>query len=314
MTAEPIPGSEETASPPLRTTFRPALPTEPRATLRHIWRGPFDPVMRLRSGAAVRTMRTPLGPATLSVRVQGPDVAARAWGPGAPWALEQAPELLGARDSLEGFVPHHRVVAEVHRRLPGLRLCRTANVLDSLVVAILEQKVAGADAVRSWRRLVHALGTPAPGPVAGLRIAPPGDVLAATPYWRYHEFGVERRRADLIRLAGARAAWLQECAELPRERAWARLLSVPGIGPWTAAEVMLNALGDPDAVSVGDYNIPHHVAWALAGERRATDERMLELLAPYAGQRGRVIRLLMLGAPGPPRHGPRMRLRDVSRL
>jgi 3-methyladenine DNA glycosylase/8-oxoguanine DNA glycosylase len=259
-------------------------------------------------------MRTPLGPATLAVGVEGTEIVASAWGWGAPWALEHAPDLLGGRDSLDGFAPRHPVVAGAHRRLAGLRLCRTANILDALVVAILEQKVAGREAVRSWTRLVHALGTEAPGPPTGLRVAPPGPVLAATPYWQFHEFGVERRRADLIRFAGARAEWLEECAELPREDAWRRLVSLPGVGPWTAAEVMLNALGDPDAVSVGDYNIPHHVTWTLAGERRGTDARMLELLAPYAGHRGRVIRLLMLGAAGPPRHGPRMPLRELARL
>jgi 3-methyladenine DNA glycosylase/8-oxoguanine DNA glycosylase len=262
----------------------------------------------------VRAMRTVRGPATLLVRARGGEIEAIAWGAGAEAALERAPEILGAGDSLEGFVPHHPVVAELHRRFAGLRMCRPGSVLDGLVVAVLEQKVAGREAVRSWGRLVRALGEPAPGPIAGLRVPPPGAALAATPYWRYHEFGVERRRADLLRLIGARAAWLEECAELSRAAAWTRLLSVPGIGRWTAAEVMLNALGDPDAVSVGDYNIPHHVAWVLAGERRATDERMLELLAPYAGHRGRVIRLLLMGGGGPERHAPRMALRDLSRL
>ena len=312
--ATPAPGIAPERETALRTTFRPALPTDPRLTLGHIGRGAYDPVMRLQPGRAVRTMRTPLGAATVAVRSHGDEIVAAAWGPGASWALEQAPDLLGGGDSLDGFAPSDRVVAGAHRRLAALRLCRTANVLDALIVAILEQKVAGREAVRAWTRLVHALGTPAPGPVSGLYVAPPGDVLAATPYWRYHEFGVERRRADLLRLVGARAGWLQECATMPRDAARQRLLSIPGIGPWTTAEVMLNALGDPDAVSVGDYNIPHHVTWALAGERRGSDERMLELLAPYAGHRGRVIRLLMLGVPGPSRRGPRMPLRDLSRL
>src|SRR4029453_406544 len=46
--------------------------------------------------------------------------------------------------------------------------------------------------------------------------------------------------------------------------------------------------GDPDAVPVGDFHLPHLVAGALAGEPRGTDERMLEPLAPFAGHRRRV--------------------------
>jgi 3-methyladenine DNA glycosylase/8-oxoguanine DNA glycosylase len=72
------------------------------------------------------------------------------------------------------------------------------------------------------------------------------------------------------------------------------------------------ALGDPDAVSVGDYHIPSLVAWALAGERKADDARMLELLEPYRGQRGRVQRLLEVSGIYPERHGPRMTPRDIT--
>jgi 3-methyladenine DNA glycosylase/8-oxoguanine DNA glycosylase len=86
---------------------------------------------------------------------------------------------------------------------------------------------------------------------------------------------------------------------------------VPGIGPWTVAEVLRVSFGDPDAVSVGDYHLPSLVAWVLAGERRADDARMLELLEPYRGQRGRVQRLLEISGIYPERHGPRMPPRDI---
>jgi 3-methyladenine DNA glycosylase/8-oxoguanine DNA glycosylase len=78
---------------------------------------------------------------------------------------------------------------------------------------------------------------------------------------------------------------------------------------WTAAEIRQRALGDPDAVSVGDYHLPGIVGWALTG-RKVDDEGMLELLAPYAGHRHRVIRLLELSGAHPPRRGPRLSVRD----
>ena len=86
---------------------------------------------------------------------------------------------------------------------------------------------------------------------------------------------------------------------------------MPGIGPWTTAEVARLALGDPDAVSVGDFHLPNLVARLLAGEPRGTDERMLELLAPYAGHRARVQRLLEASGAHAPRYGPRMEIRHV---
>ena len=118
--------------------------------------------------------------------------------------------------------------------------------------------------------------------------------LAALPYYAYHPFGVERRRAELIRRVTARAAWFEAIVDLPLAEAYARLTAVPGIGPWTAAEVGVRALGDEDAVSVGDFHLPNLVAYALAREPRGTDDRMLELLEPYRGVRARVVRLLEL--------------------
>src|SRR5256885_363268 len=68
-----------------------------------------------------------------------------------------------------------------------------------------------------------------------------------------------------------------------------------------------------NAVPVGDYHLPHMVGYALDGTPRSTDERMLELLEPYSGHRGRVIRLLIAAGIGAPRFGPKKPLRNIKR-
>jgi len=80
---------------------------------------------------------------------------------------------------------------------------------------------------------------------------------------------------------------------------------VPGVGPWTATALAGSVLGDPDAVLLGDLHLPHHVCWALAREPRGSDERMVELLEPWRGHRGRVVRLLRGSGNSAPRRGPR---------
>ena len=270
--------------------------------------------MRIGLDAVWRATRTPAGPATthLTVSAAGGTVTMRAWGPGADWALASLPELVGAADDAEGFRPAlGSVVADLHRRLPGLRIPRSKAVVEALVPSILEQKVVGLEAKRSYARLVRGLGEPAPGP-PGLMVPPDPKTLAATPSWAFHRFGVEHKRADTIRLACSYAARLEETVDLSPADARRRLTALPGIGPWTAAEVGLVALGDADAVSVGDFHLPNQVAWALAGEPRADDARMLELLEPWRGNRGRVIRLVVAGNGAAPRYGPRMPLRSIA--
>ncbi|MDP9464782.1 MAG: DNA-3-methyladenine glycosylase 2 family protein, partial [Actinomycetota bacterium] len=99
---------------------------------------------------------------------------------------------------------------------------------------------------------------------------------------------------------------------LPTADAAAKLALLHGVGPWTIGSVMASAMGDPDAVPVGDFHLKNLVCYALAGESRGTDDRMLELLAPYAGQRGRVIRLLLLDSRAPPAFGPRHRILPMA--
>ncbi len=239
-------------------------------------------------------------------------VEVEAWGPGAAWAAAGAAALCGQEDDDAGFRPAHPLLADLHRRHPGLRLPKTRAVFEALVPTVLAQKVVGVEAHRSYRALVSALGEPAPGP-AGLSIPPSAKVLAGTAYWTFHGFGIERRRGEVIIRAARSASRLEETIAMDLVSARRRLEAFPGVGPWTAAKVALVALGDADAVQVGDYHLPHAVGYALEGTPRSTDERMLELLEPYRGHRARVIRLIGVAGITAPRYGPKMPLRNLAR-
>jgi 3-methyladenine DNA glycosylase/8-oxoguanine DNA glycosylase len=294
-------------------------PLDLPGTLSPLVRGHGDRTIRIASREAWWATRTAAGPATLHLSVEPGRLTTEAWGPGAELVAERAGRLVGLEPRREptGALASVRDgrIAGLAKRRPGVRTLRTEAVFEALVAAIVEQKVTGFEAHRVWNGLVRAHGEPAPGPAGselGLRLLPAPATLAALPYYAYHPFGLERRRAELIRAVAARAAWFEAIVDLPLEGAYARLLAVPGIGPWTAAEVAVRALGDDDAVSVGDFHIPNLVAWALAGERRADDARMLELLEPYKGRRALVVRLLELGGVGAPRRGPRFVPRSIE--
>lgn len=286
--------------------FRTVAPIDLGLTLRPLRHGYGDPTIRLSSREAWRATRTPVGAATEHIEVQGDRVRVHAWGPGAEWVLERAPQLVGAHDDVRGFAPTHPVLRHLYRRFAELRIGRSDAVIEVLVPTILEQKVMGDSARRSYRRLIHRYGEPAPGPVP-LRLQPAPEVLRSLPYYEMHPLGVERKRAEVIRNACSYATRLEEATSMDPERATKRLRALPGIGAWTSAIATGVALGDTDAVELGDFHLPHTVCWALAREPRGSDERMLQLLEPYRGQRARVIRLIEAGVGGAPRFGPRMR-------
>jgi 3-methyladenine DNA glycosylase/8-oxoguanine DNA glycosylase len=298
---------------PRERRYRPPRPFDLARTLGPLQHGYGDPTMRRDGQHFWRATRTAEGPATVAVTFDGGEVRARAWGAGAELLLDRLPALLGADDEPSALRPCHGIVAELARRFAGVRFARTEAVFEALVPAVVEQKVTGIEARRAYRTLLRAYGEPAPGP-APLRLTPRPEVIAGLPAFRLHPLGLETRRADVLRRAAVVADRLEETTRLPPVDARARLMTLRGIGPWTAAETTRVALGDPDAVSVGDFHVPNLVAWALSGEPRGDDARMLELLEPYRGQRARVVRLLEAAGLRPPRYGPRAAPRSIATL
>ncbi len=280
-------------------------------------RGPGDPTFHLDAAGAVwRTTLTADGPATLRFEQRSADeLRCSGWGPGAAAAVAQAPETAGELDDPAGFEPGIRLLDDAHRLNPGLRIPRTARVFEALVPTILEQKVITLQAHASLRRLLRRFGSVAPGPTpVPMRVMPSPDGWASIPTWEWHQAGVDPRRARTIVNAARYAPRLEETAGMSAADAAARLTLLPGIGAWTVAEVAQRAFGDADALSVGDYHLSNYVGHALAG-RDMTDAEMLETLAPWAGHRHRVVRLLLAtGVRGRPRRGPRMSFVDYRAM
>jgi 3-methyladenine DNA glycosylase/8-oxoguanine DNA glycosylase len=306
------------ASLPLQRRYRPTGPLDLGATMQPHRHGPHDPCQRVEpDGAHWRTWRTPLGPATLRLAADtsAGEIRAQAWGPGAGWALDGVPALLGADDDWSELAVPRGILSDTRRRLAGLRLSRTGLVFEALVPAILEQLVTSTEAFRSWRQLVTRFGEVAPGPAPeGLRVLPAPSVLRQIPDWEWHRAGLDgRRRRTLLAAAGV-ARQLDRASTLDADAAMKRLTSLPGVGQWTAAEVVQRSHGAADVISVGDYHLPSAVGFVLTGRARTDDAGMVALLEPFRPHRQRVVRLVEACGVRAPRFGPRMAPRDYRHL
>ncbi|WP_066518509.1 DNA-3-methyladenine glycosylase family protein [Curtobacterium ammoniigenes] len=295
------------------TVYRPGGPLDPAATLRPLQRGSGDPAFRVVDGVIWLGLRTRDGAATVAVRAQRDSVAVSAWGPGAERAIADAPDMLGRGDDWSELdVSAHEFLREARHRQCGLRLCRMNAVVAMLVPAIMEQKVTSRQAWGAWRYLLRRYGTPAPGPAPeGLIVPPDAATWSRIPSWEWHRAGIEPGRSATVMRATRVADALERTLTLGRggPAVLDRLTSIPGIGPWTAAETAQRAHGDPDSPSVGDFHIPATVGWALAGAP-VDDAGMLELLEPWRGHRERIVRLIAGSGFRKPRFGPRMTIQD----
>ncbi|WP_345658323.1 DNA-3-methyladenine glycosylase family protein [Streptomyces siamensis] len=306
----------QTAGPVRSRTWAPPGPLDLGLVLGPLRRGPADPTFRATpDGSVWRATLTPAGPGTLRVSLRGTVARGEAWGPGAEWLLDRLPDLLGASDDPDAFEPRHRLLAHTRHRRPGLRLTRTGLVMESLIPSVLEQKVTTDEAYRAWRLLVRKYGEPAPGPAPErMYVMPAPRTWALIPSWEWHRAGVDNKRASTILRAVRVAARLEEAVSFEPVRAQERLELVSGIGPWTSAEVVQRSHGAADSVTVGDLHLPGIVGYALAGDRDADDAVMLSLLEPYAGQRHRAARFILLSGRVPARRVPKMPKWDIGRL
>ena len=295
---------------PVERTLTFPGPASPGHTLAPHRRGPGDPCFQIHDGVIWRASLQRSGPVTARISRPAADtVACQAWGQGAEEFVGDLPALLGADDDAHDFQPTHPTVALARRRVPHLRIGRTGRVLEALIPAVLEQRVQGVEAFRSWRLLVTKYGTPAPGPApAGMRVPPSPEVWRGIPSWEFHRANVDPGRARTI------IGCAQRADALERQTDRDALMSLPGVGIWTAAETAQRALGDADALSVGDYHLASMIGWTLLGHP-IDDPAMEALLEPMRPHRYRAVRLLEVSRLAHlPRRGPRLPRQRISGL
>ena len=255
---------------------------------------------RPRPGVVRRAEPGPCGPLTYEAVQRGDRVLVRVWGPASTpatdrdAALDRARRWIGSEDDGGELIERtvgHPALHRAARQIGMVRLSRLPRVQEAVGRAVLAQLVQGIEARRSTAQLAALAGAPTAGQ---LWCWPTASALARTPAHAMRRCGISLRCAVALHRSALDDVPLErvrdDMARLDR-----RLRAIPGIGVWTSAETRF-ALGDPDAVSVGDLNLPEIVCHALAGAgpEECTDDLMLELLEPYRSQRGRVIRLVVL--------------------
>jgi len=300
---------------PLRVMQR---PSDVGATLSWFQHGRHDPTTWLAAtgrgpsstGHFVRATLTPEGPGTLALHWNAHEISIESYGPGSAWLRQQARGMAGADDSAEHGLElsEHPVVAAAALANRFLRIGASNCLYHELVPTILEQRVTVEEAHRQWRQLCGALGDPAPGPFARLLLPPDPALIAQRPSWWFHKLGIERHRANALISVARHASKFWCWSAQGASEVSAKLRLILGVGEWTIGSVLGPAIGDPDAVAVGDYHLKNMIAFNLAGESRGTDDRMLELLEPYTGQRGRVVQHLARYGSAAPKRGPKRRL------
>ena len=249
-----------------------------------------DPSARFEGNVVLKAAHTPDGPVTFRVRhrSQSGTIEVELWGPGSAWVEPRAEAILGLDDRPEDFTPEHPRLRAAERRARGLRLGQVISLSELHVVTILQQRVKWVEAANAFAKLTARRAIPAPGTDRVVLPLSASD-WRRVPSYEVRALGVELKRYQALQVA-VRAAPHVDAAWGDRDKVRALLMSLRGTGVWTTEMVLGHGMGDPDAVPLGDVHLPHEVSKFFEDIPHGSDARMLELLAPYAGNRFRVLR------------------------
>jgi AraC family transcriptional regulator of adaptative response / DNA-3-methyladenine glycosylase II len=286
----------------LRAARKPSPASHPgEVSVRLPYRPPFDAaglleflgaravagVEELVDGTYRRVLRLPGGPATVSLtpaegfvqcRLELTSIADT----GA--AVQRARRLLDLDAdpwAVADVLMADPVLATLVRATPGRRVPGHVDGSELAVRAVLGQQVSVAGARTLAARLVVALGEPLPSHSGGLtHVFPTAAALAgADPAL----FAMPKSRVRALHGLTAALAAGDLVLDPGSDRAdtLARLVALPGIGPWTAAYVAMRALGDPDAFLPTDLGVRHAVeALGRPGDAASIDA-MAEAWRPW---------------------------------
>ena len=251
--------------------------------------GNYDPSATWKAETLTKSFSTSGGVCTVTVSSTNDGILFAADGNEAKATVSELAAAAEINDGYTDFFPQHEAVASHHRQLPGLRLIRVPWLFDIACSAVLQQRVRSTDAMREWSSICSRFGQRASN---GKITFPSASVLSAVQLHDLQAIGIDARRARTLLLLARDMRLHPLRPEMSHEQLRLRLGRIPGVGPWTVEMILGFGASDKDALPVGDLYLPHLVSFALAGERRGTDEGMIVLLQPFRPHRFRVVRLL----------------------
>ncbi|MER6224193.1 AlkA N-terminal domain-containing protein [Streptomyces sp900105755] len=243
----------------LRLPFR--APLNPDNLFGHLAATAVPGVEEWRDGAYRRTLRLPYGHGIAALTPKPDHIACRLTLSDLrdlPVAISRCRRMLDLDAdpvAVDDQLRTDPFLAPLVDKAPGRRVPRTVDEAEFAVRAVLGQQVSTAAARTHAARLVTAHGTPVDDPEGGLtHLFPSPEALADVPP---DSLAMPRtRRTTFTTLVGQLAdGTLHLGVESDWTEARAKLLALPGFGPWTVDVIAMRALGDPDAFLPTDLGI-----------------------------------------------------------
>lgn len=197
--------------------------------------------------------------------------------------------MLGAQKDLQPWFRRVRPfpwLAQLARSFRGLHPPRYPTLWEAMAHAIVFQQISIASASAIMRRVVMALSPPLDD--AGIAYYPfftPAQLLYTSDE-PLRKAGLSANKVQHLRSAAVaiedRAVTETMLTRLSSEAAAEKLCAVRGIGPWSAAVVLLRGAGRLDVFPLKDSGVAHSLR-LLSGDADTDADALLSALGPMKG-------------------------------
>ena len=186
--------------------------------------------------------------------------------------MKTPPYWNDAKAHLRAVDPILAAVIDAHEEPP---LRSKGKLFETLVHAIVGQQISAKAAAAVWGRLVALLKSVTPEQISRQSVA---DLRGV---------GLSGRKVEYIRGLAENARWVEtlDWAALDDDAVRKKLVSLRGIGPWTAEMVLIFTLLRPDVLPLGDIGVIRAVEQLYAGGKPLTKEQVAKIAASWAPYR-----------------------------
>jgi DNA-3-methyladenine glycosylase II len=171
----------------------------------------------------------------------------------------------------------------------GLRMIRTPDLYEALIIAVVNQQLSVAAAESIRRKLYAALGDRLTRDAVTYLGCPPPRHLLTADTRTLRALGLSRQKARYVREVAERAAAgaLDPGVfdDLDDEAAIARLIEIPGVGRWTAEIVLMRGLGRIDVFPAGDLGLVIAAQRVLGRRDRPREDELRAMAERWRGWR-----------------------------
>lgn len=171
--------------------------------------------------------------------------------------------------------------------LRGLRPPRFANLFESFVNVIPFQQLSLDAGVAIVGRLIQRLGRRVEYAGRHYHGSPTAHSIATARMHQLRACGLSRIKAEtlrnLARMVEARELAEQEISQMTSQQAMKALLELPGIGPWSAALVLLRGFGRLDVFPPGDAGAARGLGSLLHLDEHTSVDRAVERFGDRRG-------------------------------